>query len=181
MIPKAMQFAAATTTAGFKLIDYPNEPAASVQVASNTRPGQNLAFKVSGEGTLEVPQESGPGRLASRPVQAAAPKRIIGPAADSARPSTLPILCSNTAGRSSEASLRLHRRRRLHSLSATVRGAHTNTPKVWLFRAFGRQREDCEPDKFRRRTLPSRPRLVGALPCSRDSKKNSSNSKSNAG
>jgi hypothetical protein len=59
MIPKAMQFAAASTAAGFKLINYPNEPDASVQVASNTTPGQNLAFKVSGEGILEAPREGG--------------------------------------------------------------------------------------------------------------------------
>ncbi len=59
MTPKAMQFTAAAASAGFKLINYPNEPDASVQVASNTTLGQNLAFKVSGEGTLEVPQEGG--------------------------------------------------------------------------------------------------------------------------
>jgi hypothetical protein len=59
MIPKSMQFAAASASAGFKLIDYPNEPDASVQVASNTTRGQNLAFKVSGQGVLEVPQEGG--------------------------------------------------------------------------------------------------------------------------
>jgi len=59
MLPKAMQFNAAATSAGFKLINYPNEPNASVQVASNTTPGQNLAFKISGEGTLETGQENG--------------------------------------------------------------------------------------------------------------------------
>jgi hypothetical protein len=59
MTPKAMQFTAAAASTGFKLINYPNEPDASVQVASNTTPGQNLAFKVSGEGTLEAPQEAG--------------------------------------------------------------------------------------------------------------------------
>jgi hypothetical protein len=59
MIPKAMQFTAAATAAGFKLINYPNEPDASVQVASNTTPGQNLAFKISGEGRLETGQEGG--------------------------------------------------------------------------------------------------------------------------
>ncbi|MGA8438806.1 MAG: hypothetical protein WB762_15260 [Candidatus Sulfotelmatobacter sp.] len=59
MLPKAMQFTAAASSAGFKLINYPNEPDASVQVASNTAPGQNLAFKISGEGTLETGQESG--------------------------------------------------------------------------------------------------------------------------
>ncbi len=41
------------------MIDYPNEPDASVQVASNAMPGQNLAFKVSGEGTLDAGQEAG--------------------------------------------------------------------------------------------------------------------------
>ena len=59
MTPKAMQFTAAASSAGFKSINYPNEPDASVQVASNTTPGQNLAFKISGEGTLETGQESG--------------------------------------------------------------------------------------------------------------------------
>ncbi|MGA7399326.1 MAG: hypothetical protein WCC99_06530 [Candidatus Sulfotelmatobacter sp.] len=59
MLPKAMQFTAAASSAGFKLINYPNEPGASVQVASNTTLGQNLAFKISGEGTLEAGQESG--------------------------------------------------------------------------------------------------------------------------
>jgi hypothetical protein len=59
MLPKAMQFTSAATSAGFKLINYPSEPEASVQVASNTTPGQNLAFKISGEGTLETGQESG--------------------------------------------------------------------------------------------------------------------------
>jgi hypothetical protein len=75
MIPKAMQFTAAATSSGFKPINYPNEPDASVQVASNTTPGENLAFKISGEGTLEVPQEggqSGGARGATEPGQSAA-------------------------------------------------------------------------------------------------------------
>jgi hypothetical protein len=59
MLPKAMQFTAAASSAGFKLINYPNEPDAGVQVASNTTPGQNLAFKISGEGILEASQENG--------------------------------------------------------------------------------------------------------------------------
>jgi hypothetical protein len=57
MVPKTMQFTAAAS-AGFKLINYPNEPDAIVQVASNTTPGQNLSFKVSGEGMLQAAQES---------------------------------------------------------------------------------------------------------------------------
>jgi hypothetical protein len=56
MLPKTMQFTAAAST-GFKLINYPNEPDAIVQVASNTTPGQNLSFKVTGEGALQAPQE----------------------------------------------------------------------------------------------------------------------------
>jgi hypothetical protein len=56
MLPKTMQFTAAAST-GFKLINYPNEPDAIVQVASNTTPGQNLSFKVTGEGVLQAPQE----------------------------------------------------------------------------------------------------------------------------
>jgi len=64
MIPKAMQFTAAASSTGFKLINYPSEPDAAVQVASNTKPGQNLAFKISGEGTL-AGQESGSGNQGS--------------------------------------------------------------------------------------------------------------------
>jgi hypothetical protein len=60
MTPKAMQFTAAAA-AGFKPINYPNEPDAAVQVASNTTPGQNLAFKISGEGMLSAGQENGQG------------------------------------------------------------------------------------------------------------------------
>jgi len=59
MLPKSMQFTPANASTGYKLINYPNEPDAIVQVASNTTPGQNLAFKISGEGMLQVPQESG--------------------------------------------------------------------------------------------------------------------------
>jgi hypothetical protein len=62
MTPKAMQFTAAPAASGFKLINYPAEPDASVQVASNTRPGENLAFKVAGEGTLQAPEEGNSGQ-----------------------------------------------------------------------------------------------------------------------
>jgi hypothetical protein len=58
MIPKTMQFTAASTSAGYKSVSYPNEPNADMEVASNTTPGQKLAFKVSGEGVLETPQET---------------------------------------------------------------------------------------------------------------------------
>ena len=59
MIPKAMQFTAANTAAGFKSGPYPNEPNATLEVSSNTSAGQNLAFKISGEGTLEESQADG--------------------------------------------------------------------------------------------------------------------------
>jgi hypothetical protein len=59
MIPKATQFTAANTAAGFKSGPYPNEPNATLEVASNITPSQNLAFKISGEGTLEESQAGG--------------------------------------------------------------------------------------------------------------------------
>ena len=62
MTPKSMQFTAANNSAGFKLINYPQEPDAAVQVASNTTLGENLAFKVSGEGVLQETQAGGDGQ-----------------------------------------------------------------------------------------------------------------------
>jgi hypothetical protein len=59
ILPKAMQFHAAAGPTGFKLVNYPNQPDASVRVAANTRGGQNLAFSISGQGTLETGQQSG--------------------------------------------------------------------------------------------------------------------------
>ena len=40
-------------------MNYPKQPDASVQVATNTRGKQNLAFSISGEGTLETGQQTG--------------------------------------------------------------------------------------------------------------------------
>lgn len=57
ILPKTMQFTAAASGAGFQPMNDPNQPESIVQVASSTTPGQNLAFKVSGEGTLEARQE----------------------------------------------------------------------------------------------------------------------------
>jgi len=59
MIPKTMQFTAAAESTGYKSGSYPGEPNAIMEVASNTRLGENLAFKVTGEGALEEPQEAG--------------------------------------------------------------------------------------------------------------------------
>src|SRR5580700_11081782 len=59
MLPKTMQFTAAAESTGYKSGSYPGEPKAIMEVASNTRLGENLAFKVTGEGALEEPQEAG--------------------------------------------------------------------------------------------------------------------------
>jgi hypothetical protein len=56
ILPKTMQFNAGAA-AGFKPMDDTNQPDSIVQVASNAKVGQNLAFKVSGEGVLEGRQE----------------------------------------------------------------------------------------------------------------------------
>jgi len=53
MVPKAMEFSAAPG-ASFKPMNDPNQPDANVQLASTTTVGQSLAFKVSGEGTLQA-------------------------------------------------------------------------------------------------------------------------------
>jgi hypothetical protein len=57
ILPKSMQFTARATNAAFKPMNDPNQPDSIVQVASNTAVGQNLAFKVSGQGMLETRQE----------------------------------------------------------------------------------------------------------------------------
>ena len=56
--PKSMQFHAAPGSTGFKLMNYPNQPDASVRVAANTKGGQNLAFNISGEGPIPTAEKS---------------------------------------------------------------------------------------------------------------------------
>jgi len=51
MVPKTMQFSAAPGT-DFKTMKDPRQSDALVQVATDTRAGQQLAFKISGTGTL---------------------------------------------------------------------------------------------------------------------------------
>jgi len=60
MLPKTMQFSAGPA-GGFESRANPREPAATVQVASNTELGQSLAFKISGTGTLNETREDGEG------------------------------------------------------------------------------------------------------------------------
>ncbi len=57
MLPKTMQFTAASS-ADFKPATYPGAPNVPMQVASDTTLGQNLAFKISGEGVLQAPQDA---------------------------------------------------------------------------------------------------------------------------
>ena len=57
ILPKSMQFAAASG-ASYQPMNDPQQPDANVQVSSGTHPGQTLAFKISGEGTLEARNEN---------------------------------------------------------------------------------------------------------------------------
>ena len=56
IVPKAMQFSAAPGT-NYQSMNDPQQPDANVQVASGAQAGQTLAFKISGEGTLQARQE----------------------------------------------------------------------------------------------------------------------------
>ena len=56
ILPRSMEFTAGPA-AGFKPMKDPNQPDSNVQVTSNTKVGQSLAFKISGEGVLESRQE----------------------------------------------------------------------------------------------------------------------------
>ena len=56
ILPKTIQFTP-VPGAGYKSMDDPQQPDANVQVVSGTQSGQSLAFKISGEGTLQARQE----------------------------------------------------------------------------------------------------------------------------
>ena len=73
ILPKSMQFSAATGTK-FQSMNDPQQPDANVQVASGAELGDPLAFKISGQGTLQDRQEnagqpgpSGSAQAESRP------------------------------------------------------------------------------------------------------------------
>jgi hypothetical protein len=57
VLPKTMQFKAVASSTHFKVVNFPNQPDANVQVASNISQGQDLAFNISGEGKLENGQQ----------------------------------------------------------------------------------------------------------------------------
>ncbi len=63
--PKSIQFSAASAAA-FQIAPYPGQPDANVEVASNTQLGQQLAFKLSGEGMLAA-QGQGQGDEGGQP------------------------------------------------------------------------------------------------------------------
>jgi hypothetical protein len=56
--PKSIEFSGAPGTS-FQVAPYPGQPDANVEVASNTKLGAPLAFKLTGEGTLAAPAEEG--------------------------------------------------------------------------------------------------------------------------
>jgi hypothetical protein len=57
MVPKAMQFSAASGT-HYEQREYPAQPDANLEVSSQVKPNQALAFKISGEGVLQSQQEN---------------------------------------------------------------------------------------------------------------------------
>ncbi len=62
MLPQSMQFTPeSSAAAGFQSMQDPNNTTAQVQVASNTQPGQPLAFRVAGTGVLPAEGEGGTG------------------------------------------------------------------------------------------------------------------------
>ena len=83
MVPKTMRFKAASGSAGFKAIQFPNAPDATVQIASKIAAGQKLAFNLSGEGMLAAARQ--------RAAQGAGQREKAGnAAASSANPNTRP-------------------------------------------------------------------------------------------
>jgi hypothetical protein len=86
--PKSMNFEPAQG-AGYNLTNFPGQPDANVEVASNAGLGQPLAFKLSGEGTLAAPaDENGQGGGGGMQAQAGAnrPGGGLGPPIDAPPP-----------------------------------------------------------------------------------------------
>jgi hypothetical protein len=83
LLPKTMQFDAGSAE-GFQSMPDPTQADATVQVASNTRVGQPLAFKISGTGVLqEQAQDSGG---AQQPAGQVGGGQVSGPPAPTNRP-----------------------------------------------------------------------------------------------
>jgi len=79
ILPKTMQFHGTPGSTGFKLMNFPNQPDASVRIAANTRDRQNLAFAISGEGTLQTRRQSS----TQRPGESGQSSASAAPGADS--------------------------------------------------------------------------------------------------
>ena len=86
ILPKSMQFAAATGTK-FQSMNDPQQPDAIVQVASGAGLGDPLAFKISGQGTLQDREENAGEPGAPRAAQAESrPGGGLGPPIDAPNP-----------------------------------------------------------------------------------------------
>ncbi len=87
IVPKAMQFAPASGT-NYQAVNDPQQPDATVQVVSGASEGQSLAFKVSGEGTLEARQENAgaPSAQGGGSAQGERPGGGLGPPTDAPDP-----------------------------------------------------------------------------------------------
>jgi hypothetical protein len=84
--PKAMEFSAAPG-ATFQAAPFPGQPDANVEVASNTKLGQPMAFKLGGEGTLAAPAEEGGEQRQGAPAQSEnRPGGGLGPPIDAPDP-----------------------------------------------------------------------------------------------
>ena len=86
ILPKSMQFSAATGTK-FQSMNDPQQPDANVQVDSGAGLGEPLAFKISGEGTLQDRQQNAgePGPSSSAQAESR-PGGGLGPPIDAPNP-----------------------------------------------------------------------------------------------
>ena len=86
ILPKSMQFSPAPGTK-FQSMNDPQQPDANVQVASSAEVGEPLAFKISGEGTLQDRQENAgqPSASGSAPAESR-PGGGLGPPIDAPNP-----------------------------------------------------------------------------------------------
>jgi hypothetical protein len=90
ILPQTMQFTGAPGT-NFKAMNDPQQPDANVQVASGAALGQPLAFKISGEGTLQARNEEGGAPSEGGSAQGSAPNDTrpgggLGPPIDAPNP-----------------------------------------------------------------------------------------------
>ena len=86
MVPKSMQFTPGPGTT-FEAKPYPSQPDTQAEVATTTRAGQTLAFKVAGTGTLQAEsQGGGQGEGSAAQTSDARPGGGLGPPIDAPDP-----------------------------------------------------------------------------------------------